>query len=219
MTVLVPIGSTEQHGPHLPLSTDTTVAVAVAERVAVELGAVLAPALPYGASGEHQGFPGTVSIGTDALAVVIVELVRSISNWAGRIVIVNGHGGNVAALSYAVPLLRDQGHRVSWVPCAVTGDAHAGRTETSIMLHVASELVDLSRAEPGATAPLHELLSDLASRGVAAVSPNGILGDPTGAHAFEGGELLDHMVAGVLRRAAQDIVDERGCRADPVAAR
>ena len=213
-TVVVPLGSTEQHGPHLPLSTDTAIAVAVASRVAEAFGAVVAPALPYGASGEHQAFPGTVSIGTAALSTVLIELVRSLSTWAGRIVLVTGHGGNAGALGLAVPLLREQGHDVAWLPCVVAGDAHAGRTETSIMLHLDPGLVDLSAAASGATAPLRELMAGLVAGGVAAVSPNGVLGDPTGASAAEGVALLEAMVAGATRRFDGGRIDARGCLVD-----
>ncbi|OLT21383.1 mycofactocin system creatininase family protein, partial [Actinomadura sp. CNU-125] len=146
--VLVPVGSTEQHGPHLPLSTDTVIARAVAERAAdlLDGGALVAPALPYGASGEHAGFPGTISIGRDALELVLVETVRSLALWAGRVVFVNGHGGNAAALDAAAGRMRAEGHEVGWVGCGVPGgDAHAGFTETSIMLYLAPELVRASR--------------------------------------------------------------------------
>ena len=105
-TLIVPVGSTEQHGPHLPLDTDTRIAVAVAHRAAADRGHLLAPAIAYGASGEHQGFPGTVSIGTAALRTVLVEYGRSACDWAGRLVFVNGHGGNTEALRDAVALLR-----------------------------------------------------------------------------------------------------------------
>src|SRR3712207_8629966 len=71
--LVVPLGATEQHGPHLPLGTDTVIASALA----ASLDAVVAPALPYGSSGEHAGFPGTLSIGREALVHVLVELVRS----------------------------------------------------------------------------------------------------------------------------------------------
>jgi creatinine amidohydrolase/Fe(II)-dependent formamide hydrolase-like protein len=77
--VLVPVGSTEQHGPHLPLQTDTVVATAVARALAERLDGYVAPAVSIGASGEHHGFPGVLSIGTPALHLVIVELVRSLS--------------------------------------------------------------------------------------------------------------------------------------------
>jgi mycofactocin precursor peptide peptidase len=197
--VLVPVGSTEQHGPHLPLETDTIVASSVAKRLAESVGGYVAPALSFGASGEHQGFPGVVSIGTDALAVMLVELVRSLSLWAGRVVLVNGHGGNVQAVTRAVEQLRDEGHHVVWVPCTVVGDAHAGQTETSLLLHLAPGLVRPDRAEPGNTRPIVELLPDLRAHGVRALSPNGVLGDPTGATAAKGAALFEQMVEAAHR--------------------
>src|SRR5215217_3221384 len=108
--VVVPLGSVEQHGRHLPLATDTVVAQAVAEDVVQMLdGAVLAPALAYGASGEHEAFPGTISIGTEALTGLLVEYGRSACRWAGRVLLVNGHGGNLEALRAAGALLRAEG--------------------------------------------------------------------------------------------------------------
>ncbi len=88
--LLVPVGSTEQHGPHLPLDVDTLIATAVCRGAAERLGrgVLVAPPVAYGASGEHEGFPGTLSIGTEALTVVLVELARSARRWAGRIVFV-----------------------------------------------------------------------------------------------------------------------------------
>ncbi|HHX84702.1 MAG TPA: creatininase family protein, partial [Actinomycetales bacterium] len=99
---VLPLGATEQHGPHLPTATDTLLAAAAARTLAGErAAAVLLPAWEYGASGEHQSFPGTVSIGTDALAGALLELARSAGEWAGRLLVVNGHGGNVEALRRA----------------------------------------------------------------------------------------------------------------------
>ena len=219
--VLVPLGSTEQHGPHLPFSTDTIIASAVAERVADGMfdgtySVIVAPALPYGASGEHQDFPGTVSIGTEALTTVIIELVRSLSTWAGRIVLVNGHGGNLAALSAAVPQLIREGHAVAWAPCTVSGgDAHAGITETSLLLHLNAQLVHLEWAVFGASAPMSTLLGRLAAEGVRSVSPSGILGDPTDASAELGAALLNEMCTGVHRRTLGASIDSRGCLRDP----
>lgn len=194
-TVLVPVGSLEQHGPHLPLDTDTVIADAVARAAAVDLpGSLVAPPIAYGSSGEHQSFAGTISIGTPTLTAVVVELVRSLRTWAGRVVLVNGHGGNLPALAAAVEQLRAEGHDVAWVPCAAEGmDLHAGRAETSLLLHLCPERVRTDLAEPGSTASLSEILPTMRAGGVAAVSPNGVLGDPTGASADEGRALLHAM--------------------------
>ena len=210
--VVVPLGSVEQHGRHLPLATDTVVAQAVAEAAVPELdGAVLAPALAYGASGEHEDFPGTISIGTEALTALLVEYGRSVGRWAGRLLVVNGHGGNLDALRTAVPRLRGEGRDVAWSPCAVPGgDAHAGRTETSLMLHVEPGVVREALAAPGETAPVRELLPRLRADGVRAVSPSGVLGDPTGASAAEGEAFLGDLVARLTGAVGRWEVDATG---------
>jgi creatinine amidohydrolase len=188
------VGSTEQHGPHLPLSTDTDVAVALAERLASARDDVLlAPALPFGSSGEHAPFAGTLSIGAHALELVIVELGRSADAFAG-VVLVSGHGGNATPLRAAVATLTAEGRRVLlWAPRIRGGDAHAGRTETSLLLALRPDAV----GEPasGNTAPLAELLPALRTGGIDAVSPNGVLGDPAGATATEGEVMLEHLAA------------------------
>ena len=213
--LLVPTGSYEQHGPHLPLHTDTTIAVAVAQRAAERLHAervLVAPPLAFGASGEHQDFPGTVSMGTVALQAVIVELVRSASTWAARTVFVNGHGGNLTALRTAVALLRGEGHDAGWVPCAVPGgDAHAGHTETSLMLHLAPHEVRTDRAVAGNTQPLHRLMPALVADGVRALSPTGVLGDPRGATAEAGASILKSIVDDVVARILARAADPDGC--------
>ncbi|MCW2543314.1 MAG: putative creatininase [Frankiales bacterium] len=195
--LVVPLGSTEQHGPHLPLSTDTDIAVYLAEALAGRCAQVLvAPALPYGSSGEHAGFPGTLSIGSDALELVLVELVRSADLTARRVLLLNGHGGNVTAVRDAVALLQSEGRDVRcWSP-TWRGDAHAGRTETSIQLARGANVgADRPR---GSTAPLRELLPALQRDGVRALSPNGVLGDAAGATAEEG--------RGLLHAAVDDLV-------------
>jgi len=104
--LLVPVGSCEQHGPHLPLGTDTLIAEAIARAAAEQLSdAVVAPSLSITASGEHGAFPGTLSLGADVLTTVLVELVRS-ADWAEGVVLVNGHGGNVDAVAAATAVLR-----------------------------------------------------------------------------------------------------------------
>ncbi|MFD7877407.1 mycofactocin biosynthesis peptidyl-dipeptidase MftE, partial [Streptomyces sp. NPDC059766] len=178
---------------------------------------LVAPPLAFGASGEHAHFPGTVSIGHEALRFVLVETVRSLALWAGRCLFVNGHGGNVPTLDAAVAQLRSEGHDVAWSGCAIPGgDAHAGRTETSLMLHLAPGTVRLHAAAPGNTLPIGSLMARLVAEGVRAVSPNGVLGDPTGATAAEGRALFDTMVTSAVDRVRAWHPDPRGRLAPPV---
>ena len=162
---------------------------------------MLARPIGYGASGEHESFPGTVSIGISALRLLLVEFGRSAASWASRLVFVNGHGGNVEALAGAAALLRYEGRDVGWCPCGVeNADAHAGHTETSVLLHISPEAVRLEERVPGNRAPLAELLPAMRSGGVAAVSELGVLGDPTTATAVDGERLFTEMVEGCARR-------------------
>ena len=195
----VPVGSTEQHGPHLPLCTDTEIALELCRRLASARRDVLvAPAVPYGSSGEHAGFAGTLSIGGPVLESVLVELGRSADAFAG-IVFVSAHGGNTGPLRRAASLLRSESRRARvWAlpaPPGARADAHAGHTETSVLLTMAPAAVRLGAAEAGPTAPLAELMPALATAGVAAVSPNGVLGDPAGASAEDGRRILDGWAA------------------------
>jgi mycofactocin system creatininase family protein len=217
--VLIPTGSTEQHGPHLPLETDSVIAAAVARGAAERLtkaqfsGEIfIAPTITFGASGEHQGFSGTISLGHEVLHAVLIEVVRSMSLWAERIIFVNAHGGNVASLTSAVSQMITEQHAVTWVPCVTLGgDSHAGRTETSLMLLLAPASVDMNRAVIGNTEHLRAILPSIAARGVREVSPSGILGNPTGATATEGAALLDAMVTDVVQRISHAVPDNRGC--------
>lgn len=190
--LVVPIGATEQHGPHLPLTTDADIAGALAERLlrARPQEVVVAPVLAFGSSGEHQSFAGTLSVGQEALELFLIELGRSATCTWDRIVFLSTHGGNRGPVRRAARQLRLEGRDVRvWSP-TWGGDAHAGRTETSLMLAIAPHRVDLDRARTGATEPLAVLMPRLMHGGVAAVSPNGVLGDPTGASAAEGEALL-----------------------------
>jgi len=196
--VVVPLGSLEQHGPHLPLDTDTCIAVAVSRGAAARRpGVAAAPPVTYGASGEHAGFPGTLSIGTPALTELLVELGRDASRDWDAMLLVNGHGGNRDAAEAAVARLHAEGRRVAVFHVSPPGgDAHAGRTETSLLLHLDPSAVRLARAESGELTPGRELMDRLRADGVRAVSPNGVLGDPMGATAEEGARLLAELIAG-----------------------
>ena len=204
-TVVAPIGSTEQHGPHLPLDTDTRIATAVADAIVAALrgsgSPVVAPAIAYGASGEHQAFPGTVSIGTAVLEQLLLECGRSACEWAARLVFINGNGGNVEAVGAAVRRLRDEGRDAGWCPCSVSeGDAHAGHTETSILLHLSPESVYIDERRAGNVTPLAELMPTMRRGGIAAVSEVGVLGDPTTATAAAGARFFSEMVDACVTR-------------------
>jgi mycofactocin system creatininase family protein len=227
--LLVPLGSCEQHGPHLPLDTDTRIAVAIATGAASQPGPVaspvsanpghgpanadtsargvprpllVAPPLAYGASGEHTAFPGTLSIGLAALEQVLVELVRSADHFRA-VVLVNGHGGNAGAVERAVQRSRQEGRVVvAWFPEVKGGDAHAGRTETSLMLAIAPDAVCMERAESGCSEPLSSILPTILAGGVVAVATNGVLGDPAGASADEGRVILARLVDDLARTVA-----------------
>ncbi len=206
--LVVPLGSTEQHGPHLPLSTDTDIAVELCRRLDGERDAItVAPPLAYGASGEHADFPGTLSIGTEALATVLIELGRSASNSFDHLVFVCGHGGNAAAVQRATAMLVSESRNskarrvVAFFP-RVDGDAHAGFVETSMLLAIDPAHVSTERAEAGNTAPLGVIAGDLRQLGVRPVSPTGVLGDPTGANAEAGEQILDSLLEQLL-----DVID------------
>lgn len=210
--LVVPVGSCEQHGPHLPFDTDLRIASYLAERLVDERDdAVLGPAIPIGASGEHESFPGTLSIGTDALVSVVVELGRSALPPAGSdrpapfraVLFVNGHGGNIEALARAETQLTAEGRDVAvWHPRVPDGDSHAGRTETSMLLAFAPELVRSDRLEAGSTARWREIGPTVMAEGLRAVTANGVLGDPRGADAGEGRLLLDDLAAQLVAVAA-----------------
>jgi mycofactocin system creatininase family protein len=199
--IAVPLGATEQHGPHLPLSTDTDIAVALCARLAeVRDDVVIAPAVPYGSSGEHAGFAGTLSIGQDATETLVVELGRSAADTFRHLLFVSAHGGNAEPVTRAVRRLRDEGrdtllHMPRW-----RGEPHAGSAETAMMLVLRPHTVAMERAVAGDLRPLAEVYAELRRGGVRAVSPSGVLGDATGATPGAGRTLLDELTADLVGR-------------------
>ncbi|SEP44437.1 mycofactocin biosynthesis peptidyl-dipeptidase MftE [Amycolatopsis saalfeldensis] len=192
----VPIGSTEQHGAHLPLTTDTDIAQALCDRLAAERPDVLvAPTVAYGSSGEHAGFAGTLSIGQEATELVLVELGRSAVETFARLLFVSTHGGNAGPVARAVARLRAESRDVQVFQPRWDGDPHAGAPETGLQLALRPEVVRMDRAVPGDRRPLGELLPVMIEGGVRAVTGTGVLGDPTAATVAEGRALLDKLTA------------------------
>jgi creatinine amidohydrolase len=209
---LWPIGATEQHGPHLPVDTDSRIAETVCRLAAARRpGCCVLPTLTVGCSSAHtRRWPGTLAV----LPRTLIGLVAEIAPWVGasgweRLVLVNGHVGNSAPLRCAIDELRHLQPSLhvaamdTWrldpvVERAFTADAadwHANRAETSVMLAIAPELVgDASDADdPDRTA------GTVFPWNVAATSRNGVTGLPSRATAEEGVRLLETMVAGLAR--------------------
>jgi creatinine amidohydrolase len=198
-TVVLALGATEQHGPHMPLATDALIGDHLARRVADRLGAFLAPTLRVGCSEHHVGFAGTMSLAEATYRAIVVDLVRSLLRGGfGRIVLVPTHGGNFGPLSAAVAQLEEverahvsaltdlgvlfeialMGEQEYGVPLG-EGGLHAGEWETSLMLAIHPELVRMESAETGFTGDLQEAAASMFTGGVASISPNGTIGDPS----------------------------------------
>ena len=201
-TLLIPLGSFEQHGPHLPMNTDTVMAQALATLVANEIDCDVAPTIPVGASGEHQGFAGLLSIGNEALELVVTELLRSARATWPSVVLVSGHGGNFTAISRAVRTARDEGSRVAaWFPTDIDGDPHAGATETSVMLALDASLVDMAVALDAPVTP--DQMRQVQAEGIMGVSESGVLGEPSRATAQAGHLLLHRWVREIVALVQQ----------------
>ena len=207
--VLLALGSWEQHGAHLPFDTDTVIIEAVVDAAIRTVDPEntsfsVAPTIGITASDEHDGFAGTLSIGTQALADALVSIARSAS-WARGICIVNGHGGNTDALKLIHSALDYEKirHAIWSLPYYEGADMHAGHTETSLMLHLAPGTVRMDRAEVGAIGDPNELIDQMRAGGIQAVAPNGVIGDPTNATATHGATMLsfyaDHLTKLLLQ--------------------
>ncbi len=195
--IAVPVGSTEQHGPHLPLGTDTCIAAELCRRLASRRADVIvAPAISFASSGEHAAFPGTLSIGRKALESLLVELGRSADSFRA-VLFVSGHGGNRPAIESAVSLLTDESRQArAWHLAAPPhGDAHAGHVETSVMMALRPETVGaIPAAADGCVAPLGDVIGTLVRSGVSAVSANGVIGDASGSSPEAGERFVDAWV-------------------------
>lgn len=196
-TLLLPLGSFEQHGPHLPLTTDAVIAASVCADVASVRDVDVAPVLAYGASDEHRGFSGLLSLGTEATAAALTALLRTALDGWGRVIVVCAHGGNVDALKAAVASV-GAGPRVQvWFARDAGGDAHAGVTETSVVLSIDPSLVDLERF-PGAVELPPDWFERSRAEGVRSVTATGVLGAPSRASAVYGHDLRRRWCAEIV---------------------
>jgi creatinine amidohydrolase len=215
-TVIVPLGSTEQHGPALPLNVDALHGLHTALRAAAIMGKVLVgPVVSLGYSPEHCRFAGTVSVSEETLRGIIHDIAESHARSGFKLVYFwIGHGGDNIVLQDVLQELANK-----WPGCTVTGIAdleayiaetwdrvplelgmdlersgsHAGEFETSMMLAIRPDLVRMDRAEQGNLAPFASICARMMAEGIHSVSPNGVLGDQRPADRQRGDAYLDRL--------------------------
>lgn len=215
--VIMPLGATEQHGPHLPLDVDSTIAAAIASGVAgrlVSMGheCVVAPVLPFGDSTHHQAFAGSVSLRQEVLVSLLHDVCWSfLGDSFAWVALITGHAGNCTAMREVAsgymdgkviavddwPAIRTVIHDVSRLEFGLDPEyvgTHAGHFETSIMLHLRPQSVDMNAARPGAIGDPSTLGSRLRNEGMISVSPNGVIGDPTESTEAAGEKYLDALI-------------------------
>jgi creatinine amidohydrolase len=228
-TALLACGASEQHGPHLPTGTDTYLGSAIAERAARIAGnALVAPTLRPGLSEHHMHFPGSFSLRIETFVALLEDYCESLARQGfERIVLFPSHGGNSDVMrAYGPTLARAQRGRCEVIVRAGAdfqkmfdllagrgvgmgaAGVHAGYAETSEMLECQPHLVHMDRAVPGRCdedfyKPENIGRSQMESylEGIQTQSPTGVLGDPTGATAEAGVEILELLARGVAADA------------------
>jgi creatinine amidohydrolase len=202
---VLPVGSTEQHGPHAALGTDVVTAEVVAEAGAdaYEGEVVVAPAIPVGVAAEHRQFTGSLWVSEDTFRDYVRETVASLAHhgW-DRVILVNGHGGNIAALREVAGTItrEDDAYAVPFTWFDAVGEyademGHGGPLETAVLRHVAPDLVREERVESareGASEGWGDWVSyaNLAFDS-AEFTENGVVGNPAEGDAEFGAELLE----------------------------
>jgi creatinine amidohydrolase len=223
--VVVALGATEQHGRHMPLATDALLGDHLAYLVADRLDAFLAPTLRVGCSEHHVGFAGTMSLSKETYGEIIGDLVSSLLRGGfRRIVLIPTHGGNFEPLAAGIAKLEDAarsrvvaltdlavlfqvaqlGEQEFGVPLG-EGGLHAGEWETSLMLAIHPDLVRMQVAEAGFTGSLQEAMGSMFAGGVASISENGTIGDPSRASAEHGERYWTAIVDLVLEQIGPEV--------------
>ena len=217
-TAVIPVGSLEQHGPHLPVSTDSVIASEVSRMVAGRNGYLLLPVVAYGVSYEHAPL-FNASTSPDSLYQTVSTLCRSLHEGGiDSIIIINGHHGNMEALGRLErPMEESAGsdgpavrvfHYWRYMPQQQEGLGHAGFAETSMMLAISAGSVRMDLAQKGLVTdgmPPEQVreISELAKRSFPEATGNGIWGDPTGATAEAGRRLLSESADGISGACAK----------------
>jgi creatinine amidohydrolase len=217
-TAVVAIGSTEQHGPHLPTKTDTLIGDLIAHRVAQKIGKTLqAKTICVGCSEHHMAFPGTISLEASTLKAIISDYTKSlIKQGFETIIYLPSHGENFATVNEAIEEQRKRFPEqkiigftdlMAFMNCLLDisaefgitkeeAGAHAGENETSFILAFEEESVRKDRFSPGYLGPLGEReVKLIMEKGMPALTENGVLGDPTKASAERGEIYLEKIVA------------------------
>jgi creatinine amidohydrolase/Fe(II)-dependent formamide hydrolase-like protein len=213
---LLPVGAIEQHGPHLPLDTDAFDAEYLARKVAERCRKpqpLVLPLVPYGVSYHHDDFSGTISVSNDTLSRFTYEIGMSAAkNGITKLIIINGHGGNVPALKFAAQMINRDSRIFTTVDtgetsdadlahiCETDNDVHAGEIETSTSLATRPHLVQMKKARKFVPEFSIQYLNFSTKRSVewfartSRISPDGILGDPTRASAEKGQKMWEIMI-------------------------
>jgi len=205
-TVILPVGATEEHGPHLPTITDTIQAMEVARAVADRKNVFLAPPLHYGVCRSTRGFPGTITVSHDALRVFVKDLLISFTDSGfANVMILTGHAGgqHMAALEEACQMaVEERDFRVSLVSLfdfidasavQTPHDGHAGEMETSLMMVIRKDLVKGKPAEHFPVRPRFLIMKN-----VRHLMGNGVMGNPEPATPEKGKAFFDMAVIGVM---------------------
>ncbi len=219
VVVIIPTGSLEQHGPHLPLLTDTMLASAVAEEVERRSSGdcLLTPALWLGASGHHLPFAGTLSATFPGYVDALTRTIEGLANQGfHRFFVVNGHGGNSEPNGVALRALKEARPNLTLVHCGyfeflkteaelvLEGPSkemhHACEAETSLMLHLHPGLVKLDRAVDDGLEPSPKIVGLVSSWDQ--VSGQGAMGYPSFARAATGKRLFEAAVGGVVAQVS-----------------